>query len=274
VTDSIAAAVATTTPDKLQPSIGYLVAGFALLAVGLAVVVAGRRKHPEPGSRPSPARAALLVLVYAISSAAFMHVLGPAVLGRDTSAWLFALGDVIFVALGLLIVVMLLAEGRPASAFGVRGGSAGRLPLALIMGIGAVAVVAFDSYAALFSGRVVANADSLVFATLFALLGSAVPEELLFRGYLMSSLDGRMRRWSRVIVSAAAFTAVRCTRFWPGEGLGMGDWMVYISGAVLPLGLWWGLMRELSGGSIWPGLASHFLLEFGTTLARTSHAPS
>ncbi len=273
MTDTLAA-VAVTTPTSLEPRIGYLVAGFALLAVGLAVVVTGRRTPPEPGSRPSPARAALLAIVYGISSAAFMHVLGPAVLGQNVSAWLLALGDVIFVALGLLVVVMLLAEGRPVSDFGVRGGNAGRLPLALIMGIGAVAVVAFEAYRSLFTGQVVVNADSLVFATLFALLGSAVPEELLFRGYLMSSLDGRMRRWSRVIVSAAAFTAVRAFRFWPGEGLGMADWMVYISGAVLPLGLWWGLMRELSGGSIWPGLASHFLVEFGTTLARTSHAPS
>jgi len=246
VTDSIAATVAVTTPTSLQTPIGYLVAGFALLAAGLAIVVAGRRTPPEPGSRPRPSRAALLAIVYGISSAAFMRVLGPAVLGLNQSAWLLALGDVIFVALGLLVVFMVLAEGRPASDFGVRGGNAGRLPLALIMGVGAVVVVAFDAYQALFSGRVVVNADGLVFATLFALLGSAVPEELLFRGYLMSSLDGRMRRWSRVIVSAAAFTAVRSIRFWPGEGLGMADWMVYISGAVLPLGLWWGLVAGLA----------------------------
>jgi hypothetical protein len=38
----------------------------------------------------------------------------------------------------------------------------------------------------------------------------------------------------------------------------------------LPLGLWWGLMRDLAGGSIWPSLASHFLLEFGSTLASAS----
>jgi membrane protease YdiL (CAAX protease family) len=251
-----------------------LVAGFALLAAGLAVVVAGRRSAPDPGSRPSPGRAFLLAGVYGVSSAVFMRVLGPIVLGLERSTWLMALGDVIFVALCLFVVAMVLAEGRSLADFGVRGGTAARLPLTVIMGFGAVAVIAFDSYLALLTGQVIANFDSLVFATVFALLGSAVPEELLFRGYLMSSLDGRLRRWSRVVVSAAAFTLVRSLRFWPGEGMGALDWMVYISGAVLPLGLWWGLMRELAGGSIWPCLASHFFLEFGITLARTSQPPS
>jgi membrane protease YdiL (CAAX protease family) len=271
VNDSIltAAASASTT----EPRLGFLVAGFALLALGLGLVVAGRRTPPEPGSRPHPSRAFLLTAVYGISSAVFMRALAPLVLGLDRSKWFMALGDVIFVALGLLVVVMVLAEGRPPSDFGVKGGSAARLPLTLIMGVGAIVVVAFDSYVTLFTGQVIVNFDSLVFATLFALLGSAVPEELLFRGYLMSSLDGRVTRWSRVIISAAAFTVVRSIRFWPGEGLGALDWMIYISGAVLPLGLWWGLMRELAGGSIWPSLASHFFLEFGITLARTSQTP-
>jgi hypothetical protein len=76
------------------------------------------------------------------------------------------------------------------------------------------------------------------------------------------------------VLTAAAFTLVRAAKLPPGIGLGSMDGMVYIFGAVLPLGLWWGLMRELAGGSIWPGLASHFFVEFGTTLARTSQTPS
>jgi membrane protease YdiL (CAAX protease family) len=50
--------------------------------------------------------------------------------------------------------------------------------------------------------------------------------------------------------------------------------MIYIFGVALPLGLWWGLMRELSGGSLWPSLVSHFFMEFGTSLANTSTPPS
>ena len=45
--------------------------------------------------------------------------------------------------------------------------------------------------------------------------------------------------------------------------------MIYIFGVVLPLGLWWGLMRELAGGALVACLVSHFLLEFGATLSGT-----
>jgi hypothetical protein len=48
--------------------------------------------------------------------------------------------------------------------------------------------------------------------------------------------------------------------------------MGYIFGVALPLGLWWGLMRELAGGAIWTCLISHILLELGPTLAGTSPA--
>jgi hypothetical protein len=46
--------------------------------------------------------------------------------------------------------------------------------------------------------------------------------------------------------------------------------LFYIFGMVLALGRWWGLMRELAGGTLWPCLLSHVLLEFGTALADTS----
>src|SRR5262249_45817169 len=157
-----------------------------------------------------------------------------------------------FVTLGLFVWVMVLAEGYPLDRIGFHGGTNARLPLALLMGIAAAAVVTYDSYARLVTGRVIATADSLVFASLFALVGSALPEEVIFRGSLMSTLDGRSQRWARVVIPAVAFTAVRALRFLADGRLGTAGWMVYIFGAVLPLGLWLGLMRELGGGSIWP----------------------
>ena len=107
---------------------------------------------------------------------------------------------------------------------------------------------------------------------LFAALGSAIPEEVVFRGYLMTSLNGRAGQWARVALPALAFTAVRAVRFLPGSTLGVAGWLGYIFGVALPLGLWWGLMRELAGGAIWPGLISHFLLELGPLLAGSSPA--
>ena len=44
----------------------------------------------------------------------------------------------------------------------------------------------------------------------------------------------------------------------------------YVLGVALPLGMWWGLMRDLGGGSLWPSLVSHFVTEFGTALASAS----
>lgn len=253
-----------------QPSLGFLVGGFVLIVIGLAALTVRRHPNPPLQSGTATRRSLLWALVYGLCAACLMHVIDPALAGAERSPWLFALGDVIFVTLGLFVWVMVVAEGYELSAFGFHGGSTGRLPLAVIMGIGAVAVVGFDSYRALLTGKVVATPDSLVFSLMFALVASALPEEILFRGYLQGSLEGRAQRWARVAVPALAFTAFRALGTLPGIGLGSGEGMVYIFGVVLPLGLWWGLLRELSGGSLWPSLVSHFFMEFGTTLASSS----
>jgi len=252
--------------------LGFLAGGFVLLVIGLAALTVRRRPRPEIGSNAATRRAVGYAMVYGLSIACFTHVIGSALIGQERSAGLLALGDVLFLTLGLVVWVMVLAEGYPWSAYGFHGGNTARLPLAVIMGVGAVVVTAFDSYLALFTGKVIATADSLAFSLLFALAGSALPEEILFRGYLQSSLDRRVQRWARVAVPALVFTAFRAFRVPPGIGLGSAEGMVSMFGVVLPLGLWWGLMRELSGGSLWPSLVYHFFMEFGTTLA--SYSPN
>ncbi len=267
-------AVSVAPAPHTQPMLGLLVGGFVLLVIGLAALTVRRGPRPPMASAAGTRRALSYALVYGLVSACFVRLIAPALSGQEHSPWLLALGDVIFVTLGLFVWVMVLAEGHPLHDYGLHGGNTARLPLAVIMGIGAVVVVAFDSYRALFTGRVIATPDSLVFSLLFALVASALPEELLFRGYLQSSLGGRTQRWGRVAGPALAFTAIRAIRAPAGVGLGSVEWMVYIFGVVLPLGLWWGLMRELSGGSLWPSLVSHFFMEFGTTLAGSSPTPS
>ena len=61
----------------------------------------------------------------------------------------------------------------------------------MLMGLGAVAFYSHSPYLALLEDRVTLNPDVVVFSLLFAAFGSALPEELLFRGYLMGSLNGR-----------------------------------------------------------------------------------
>ena len=270
----LADSAATAAPPPAQPMLGLLLAGFVLLVIGLAALTVRRQPRPEINTSAAGRRALMYAIVYGLCTACFLRVIGPALIGQSRSPWLFALGDVIFVTLGLFVWVMVLAEGHDLKVYGFHGGRTARLPLALIMGLGAVVVTAFDSYYALFTGKVIVTADSLVFSLLFALVASALPEEVLFRGYLQSSLDRRTQRWARVVAPALAFTAIRAMRSFPGISLGSPEWMVYIFGVVLPLGLWWGLMRDLAGGSLWPSLVSHFFVAFGTTLASTSSNPS
>ena len=257
-------------PPSGSPLLGSLVAGFILLVVGLAALTA-RRPHLGPLASPEGTRRAVLyALVFALCSVAFWRVVSPALLGREQSPWLLALGDVIFVTLGLFAWVMALAEGYEWRDYGIRAPQPSRFVLTLLLGVGAAALYSFRGYLAVATERVRVTPDSLVFALVFAAIGSALPEELLFRGYLQGSLEGRTRRWAQVVIPALAFTVFRSLRFLPGVEQTPSEWVLYILRVALPLGLWWGLMRDLAGGSLWPCLISHFLLEFGTALASVS----
>jgi membrane protease YdiL (CAAX protease family) len=254
------------------PELGALVAGFVLMMGGLAILTPHRHSHGPLASRTGTRRALLYALFYALCTTSFMRILSPALLGAQGSPWLLALGDVMFVTLGLFAWVMMIAEGFSFASYGLTWGRPGRMGLAFAMGVGAALLVGFESYVQLLAGHMHMNSDRTVFALLFATVGSALPEELIFRGYLQGSLSGRMRRWARIALPALAFTAVRALRFLPGSDLPFDDWMFYVFGTVLPLGLWWGLMRDWTGGSIWPGLVSHVLVALGPTLA--GHTPA
>jgi membrane protease YdiL (CAAX protease family) len=255
------------------PSLAWLLAGFVLLVAGLAVLTA-RRRHGPLESGEGTRRALLYALVYALVSACFMRVIREALVGEERSPWLLALGDVMSVTIGIFVWVMAMAEGRTPRAIGFRLCKLHRMWICLTMGLGAVVVYALNPWLAIMQGRVAPGPDAIVFALLFAAIGSALPEEVLFRGYLMSSLNGRVQRWGRVAFPALAFTVARSLRYWPGVALPWDDWFFYVLGVALPLGLWWGLMRDLAGGSLWPGLVSHFLVESGTVLASASPVAS
>lgn len=249
------------------PELGALVAGFVLLMAGLAVLTPHRHSRGPIASPGGTRRALLYALFYGLCAICFGRIVNTALLGEQGSPWLLALGDVLFVTLGLFAWVMMIAEGHSFSDFGLRWGPPGRMALAFMMGMGAALLVAFEPYRMLLADQVHPTTDRAVFALLFATVGSALPEELIFRGYLQSSLMKRHRRWARIALPALAFTAVRAFRFMPGSDLPLDDWLFYVFGTVLPLGLWWGLMRDWTGGSIWPGLVSHAVVAFVTALA-------
>lgn len=263
----------TASLPRTEPLLHYLVAGFVLMIVGLAWLTR-RRPGRQPINTPEGTRRALLyVLTYALFVACFSRIMAPALLGREQSPWLLALGDVIFVTLGLFVWVMALAESRPWSDYGFHARQPARVALMLVLAALAAFLVGLNDYGSIAAGRVRLTADSLVFALLYASVGSALPEELLFRGYLQGSLAGQVNRWARLMLPAVAFALFRGIRFLPGPDLPLADWIGYVLGVALPLGMWWGLMRDLAGGSLWPSLLSHFVLEFGGALAGVSPPP-
>ncbi len=261
--------VAAMIAPRGEPQLGALLLGFVILVVGLAALSLRRRPHPLQ-SGTATTRSLLYALTYGLSAGSFARVIGIALMGQERSPWLLALGDVLFVTVTLFVWVMALAEGHSFRDLGIRPVAPGRFVVTTLMGLGAVAVYGFEPYRALLAGQVTLTSDTVVFALLAATLGSAIPEELLFRGYMAGSMVGRTKVWARVALTAIAFTVVRSIRYAPTLELGSQAWVFYNLGVVLPLGLWWGLMRELAGGAIWPSLVSHVLLEYGTTLAGAS----
>jgi membrane protease YdiL (CAAX protease family) len=256
-------------PHATDPSFHFLVLGYLLLALGLVSLTHRRPQIPmssDTGSR----RALYYILVYTLCVTCFWRVLSPALLGREHSSWLLALGDVVFITLGIFGWVMAIAEPHTWREYGFHMDGAPRVALTLALGAAAAFLITQQAYGVIGSGRVHLTADSMVFAFLASTVGSALPEELLFRGYLQGSLQGRANRWARLMLPAVAFALFRSTRFLPGVDITFGEWMKYVLGVALPLGMWWGLMRDLAGGSLWPSLASHFVTEFGTALANAS----
>jgi len=258
-----------------RPLLGYLVAGFVILAVGIAILTARRPGEVPLRSAEATRRAVSYILVYMLSFACFARVLSAAWIGEQRSPWLLALGDVMSVTFGLFAWTMVLAEGHKWREYGFRGGRATRFVFAMVLGIGVALLYSARRWASVSAGLVTVTPDSLVFASVFAAIGSSFPEELLYRGFLQGSLEGRVGRWAKVVLPALAFTAMRSVRLLPGADISPSDWLFHVLGISLPLGLWWGLMRDLAGGSLWPCLVSHFLLEFGNALASASpHSPS
>lgn len=253
-----------------SPLLGFLVAGFVLLAFGLALLTLRRPRRSAFGSGASTQRAMVWACVYGLCAACFARVIAPALLGREHSPWLLALGDVMSVTLALFVWVMVISEGHSLRDYGFRVGPPALLAFWTLVAIAPLGYFLAPSVTALLNGHAHVTADTLVFAGVFAVLGTALPEEILFRGYLMGSFGSRGQRWVRLAVPALAFALVRAVRILPGADIAPAAWMFYIFGRVLPLGVWWGLMRDLSGGSLWPGLISHAALEFVSVLAITA----
>jgi membrane protease YdiL (CAAX protease family) len=254
-------------PPTGEPRLSYLVGGFVALVVGLAALTRRRAPGPIATDPEAQKRAIGWVIVFILCASCFARVLAPALMSGDRSPWLLALGDVLCVTLGLFAWVVSLAEGRTWSEYGFRGAPVARFLMALALGLAVVALFGGRDWAHILSGRLPISGDTLVFAIAFAIVGSAFPEEMLFRGYLQGALEARHSRWVGLLVPAIAYAALRALRHLPGQDMSPEDWLRYVLGVAVPLALWWGFVRDLARGSLWPTFISNLLLELGRVLA-------
>jgi membrane protease YdiL (CAAX protease family) len=258
---------AVVQPPSGEPRLQFLVAGFVVLVAGLATLTRRRAELPIDSDPQAVRRAIGFVTVFILVGTCFARVLSPALLGVERSPWLLALGDVLCVTLGLFAWVVSLAEGRSWSEYGFRGAPAERFLLAMALGLAVVALFSARHWAAVLSGDVTIGSDTVVFAIAFAAIGTALPEEMLFRGYLQGALAARSSRWVRLLVPAILFAVFRALRHLPGQDLTLEDWLRYVLGVAVPLALWWGFVRDVARGSLWPTFVSNLLLELGRVLA-------
>src|SRR6266511_1441150 len=71
-------------PPGAPPPLGQLMAGFATLAGGIAILTR-RREHRPLRSAAGTRRVLLYILAYSLTSLSFMRVLAPAILVRESS---------------------------------------------------------------------------------------------------------------------------------------------------------------------------------------------
>jgi len=259
--------LSTVAPPPGEPRLQFLLAGFVALVVGLAALTRRRAPGPIANDPQAQRRATGFVIVFILCATCFARVLGPALVSGDRSPWLLALGDVLCVTLGLFAWVVALAEGRTWSEYGFRGAPAARFLMALGLGLAVVALFGSRDWAHVLSGARTITGDTLVFAVAFAVVGTSFPEEMLFRGYLQGALEAKHTRWVGLLVPAIAYSALRALRHLPGQDLSIEDWLRYVLGVAVPLALWWGFVRDLARGSLWPSFISNLLLELGRVLA-------
>lgn len=169
------------------------------------------------------------------------------------------------VAALLLVIHNLRTRGAQQSlSFDPRRGVIRGLSIGMLLWI-LPAALAFAGFAALGSPISITSSPSqflsivaLVFAAV--LLSEAIPEELVFRGYLMSVLSEKIHDWWTIVTQAALFTGLALAlRGWTG----VSDLSLFIG-----MGIGLGYMRAVSG-SVWLTVGFHAMFQTGSQLLFT-----
>lgn len=176
------------------------------------------------------------------------------------------------VAVPAVLLLCRRVDRRPLPSIGVRR------PGAALLGVGVVlaAAVLVFGLDALGGGLAVESVDAgtlLIFLatnTLLALLLEAVPEELVFRGYVFAALADRWRPWCAALVTTALFVVAPALSIVLAAGLGVvlglpTDPPTFAPGGQDPLAYAillavFGVMlilARIATGSVWACVAAH-----------------
>lgn len=127
------------------------------------------------------------------------------------------------------------------------------------------AIIAFTTFAVLgipltINGSLEETLTVVLLVFGAVLLSEAVPEELVFRGLLMSVLSERIQGWWVILVQAGLFTAFALVlRGWTG----VADFSLFVG-----MGIGLGYLRVVSG-SVWTTVGFHAAFQTGSQLVLT-----
>ncbi len=101
------------------------------------------------------------------------------------------------------------------------------------------------------------GAGALGAILVYAIFNTALPEEILFRGFLLKRLSGRCGFWSAAVFQAVIFGIIHGGMFFSLVGFGKAFIITVFTGAI---GLAIGILNEKAAdGSILPGICIHAL---------------
>ncbi|GAA0241786.1 hypothetical protein GCM10009539_28990 [Cryptosporangium japonicum] len=178
----------------------------------------------------------------------------------DGTRLIVSSAGVAVIAFGLAVVLVRVVDRRPVAALGLRAGRSGRRWAAVGLVVVAVAVAGATGPAALLGFTEPRSAGAgwspetvLPLALVQAFVLQAFPEELLFRGYLVSTATGRLGVRGVFLLSTLLFAALHIVS--GSDATTFTERLLFL---LIPLGFGaLATVLRLASGSLWPAVAVH-----------------
>ncbi len=208
----------------------------------------------KPTELPVRALLTVLSLFAALAAGELAAVAFPPVAGRFVGP-----AAVAAAALGLAVLLIRRIDKRPVSALGlapdraaVRGSVAGLVAVAVAVAVATgLAVVLGLTQPPPAEQRLSGTVVLVLLAQAFLLQG--FPEELLFRGYLVQTAQGRLPRWGVMTLSVLLFTVLHLLSSSGAQSVAQRLLFLLIPAGFALIAT----VLRLATGSVWPAVAVH-----------------